>query len=112
MNEAARDIETARGGVATDTSSTAERARRFGQGAVLSMGLPFQPLSPEEARAPATQAAATRYGPAAVERVQRLAAQPGTPAGARPRLARPRVEARPLPLAPGPVRAAPAAAAG
>src|SRR2546421_11383399 len=103
MNEAARDIETARGGVATDTSSTAERARRFGQGAVLSMGLPFQPLSPEEARAPATQAAATRYGPAAVERVQRLAAQPGAPAGDRPRPARRRVAARTARTVPGPL---------
>src|SRR2546421_789469 len=112
MNEAARDIETARGGVATDTSSTAERARRFGQGAVLSMGLPFQPLSPEEARAPATQAAATRYGPAAVQRVQRLAAQPGTPAGDRPSLARRLFEASPLGIVPGLLRREPEAYGG
>lgn len=86
-NEAARDLAEKDVPRESDNWSTRTRALGFGTSAgrgilsVLSfipqaLKATFSPMTPEEARNPYTQAGATRYGPAAVERVRQIAHEP------------------------------------
>jgi len=102
LNEAAREAELEEGAARTyagergrqqlrlDIESPRTRALGFGlgigKGIAAVAALPFQAikavfadLTPEEARNPLTLAAATRYGPAAVEYVRSVAAQSQAP---------------------------------